>query len=240
MTGAQLAALIRYKTRTNSTTFTDADMLPLVNMFKDEIASMIVERNAGYFLIPSTFNLVANQREYFLGNDVLNRIKKVELKFDSSSARLPARALKDYLGSETESEIVKNFSNAEGQFAYVIRRRSLLILSGTIASVTDGGRFWAYIYPADLSVLSGSTDLTNDPSTTSFGIPRQFHELWARRVAMEYKSRQPKPIRFSPMENNYYQDLNIQLDAISVNDESEEIIADYPSAQDLWNNGHDL
>ncbi|KKK56485.1 hypothetical protein LCGC14_3064030, partial [marine sediment metagenome] len=30
MTGVELAALIRYKTSTNSTTFTDANILPLV------------------------------------------------------------------------------------------------------------------------------------------------------------------------------------------------------------------
>ena len=73
MTGTKLAALIRYKTRTNSTTFTDADILELVNTFKDEISSLIVEKNAGYFVIPTTFNLVADQREYSFDDALLPR-----------------------------------------------------------------------------------------------------------------------------------------------------------------------
>ena len=111
MTGTQLAALIRYKTKTNSTTFTDADMLPLVNTFKDEIASMIVERNNGMFLVPSTFNLVADQREYAFPDDMLNRLHKFEVKFASTDSRFPSTYIKDYSGSETESEIEKNYCN---------------------------------------------------------------------------------------------------------------------------------
>ena len=64
MTGTQLAALIRWKTGTNSTTFTDANMLPLVNVFIKEISSMIVERNNGMFLVPATFNLVLTNGGY--------------------------------------------------------------------------------------------------------------------------------------------------------------------------------
>lgn len=240
MTGAQLAALIRFKTRTNATTFTDGDMLPLVNTFKDEIASKIVERDAGYFLVPSTFDLVADQREYAIGDDLLNRIQKVELKFAASDARFPSKNLKDYQGSETESEITKLFNNSRGGFAHVIRRRALFILSGTISNVADGGRIWAYTYPADLANLTGNTGLEVDPSTTTFGFPRQFHELLARRVAIEYKGAQPKPLSLSATERNYERDLEVQLDAIDTIDNSAEIIADLPTAEELWNNGFDL
>lgn len=239
MTGTQLAALIRKKTRTNSTTFTDADMLVDVNIFKDEIASMIVERNAKYFLIPSKFDLVADQREYTFDDNLLNRIEKVEIKFSSSTSRFPARFLKDYYGSETESEIVKKYSNAEGGFAYIIRRRGIFILSGTIINVTDGGRMIWSKYPSNLSDLTGSTDLAIDPSTTTFGFPRQFHELLARRVSMEYKGRQPKPIPFNQMEKNYDRDLEVQLAAISTIDNSAEVIGELPDAADIGNDGWD-
>jgi len=239
MTGTQLAALIRYKTKTNSTTFTDADMLPLVNTFKDEISSMIVERNNGMFLVPTTFNLVASStsREYALPDDLLNRMQKLELKFTSSDARQPARYLKDWQGSETESEIVKSFSNAKGGFAYVIRRRALLILSGTIIAVTDGGRLWYHSYPADLANLSGVTGLEVDPSTTTFGFPRQFHELLARRVSIEYKGSKPKPIPLNAMEKNYEVDLKVQLDAVARVDNSAEIIGDDLPPEQTGDNG---
>lgn len=239
MTGTQLAALVRYKTRTNSTTFTDADMLVLVNVFIAEIASQIVEKNSGYFLIPTTFDLVADQREYSFDDTLLNRMHKLEIKFSSSDSRFPSSFVKDYLGSETESEIVKNYSNSKGGFAHYIRRRSLFILSGTISTVTAGGRLWWHKYPADLANLTGTTGLEIDPSTSTFGFPRQFHELLARRVVMEYKGRQPKPIPLAPMENNYFNDLQIQLNAISSIDNSAEYIGEFPDPSFLGNDGWD-
>jgi len=237
MTGTELAALIRYKTKTNSTTFTDGDMLPLVIAFQDEIASMIVERNVGFFLIPSTFDLVKDQREYGFGDDLLNRIHKLEIKFALGDSRFPALSIKDYHGSETESEITKQFSNAERGFAYTIRRRAVFILSGSIVAVTDGGRLWSHIYPADPS-LTGGANLEVDPTTTTFGFPRQFQELLARRVSIEYKSRNNKPL--SKKENEYESDLLIQLNAIASIDNSGEIIGEFPDSQDLWNDGWDL
>ncbi len=241
MTPSKLAALIRYKTRTNSTTFTDADMLALVNTFKDEIASMIVEKNAGYFLIPTTFNLVADQREYSFDDTLLNRMHKLEIKFTSSDARQPSTFVKDYSGSETESEIVKYYSNSPKCFAHYIRRRSLFILSGTIIAVTGGGRLWWHKYPADLAnVTEASVAWETDPSTTTFGFPRQFHELMARRISIEYKSSQTKPIPLSRHELNYENDLATQLAAIASQDNSGEIIGDLPPAADMGNDGQNF
>ena len=233
-----LADTIRRKTRTNTTTYTDADMLADVNMYKDEMASKIVERNNGMFLVPYTFNLVADQREYAVGDDVLNRIHKVEIRFSTTTSRFPAEFIKDFHGSETESEIVKEFTNSQGGFAYTIRRRAILILSGTIIDVTDGVRMWAHVYPEDLGNMTDNTvGLEVDPSTTTFGFPRQFHELLARRVGIEYKSRQPKPLPMSPVENNYEVDLDKQLDAIARVDNSAEYIAQLPNSSDLYDNG---
>lgn len=237
MTGQKLADLIRYRTRTNTVTFTDTDMLPLVNIFKDEISSMIVERNVGYFLVPAKFDLVANQREYSFDDNQLSRIHKLEIKFASTDSRFPSTFIKDYGGSETESEIVKNFSNAPGGFAHIIRRRSLLILSGTIIAVTDGGRLWYHLYPADLANLTGTTGLEVDPTNTTFGFPRQFHELLARQVTIEYKGRQPKPLPLSPKELAFDRDLQTQLDAISSIDNSGELISLLSSDDNFGDDG---
>lgn len=242
MTGTQLATLIRLKTTTNSTTFSNADMLVYVNIFKDEIASKIVERNNGMFLVPSTFSLVASStsREYAFPDDMLNRLHKFEVKFVSTDSRFPSTYIKDYSGSETESEIVKNYGNSIGEFAHTIRRRALFILSGTIIAVTNGGRIWYHAFPADLANMTGSTDLGVDPSTTTFGIPRQFHELLARRVSIEYKSNKPKPLPLNALERNYDIDLQLALDAVSHIDNSAEYIGLLPSGQDLWNDGWDV
>ena len=200
---------------------------------------MIVERNNGMFLVPATFDLVADRREYFIGDDILNRIHKLEIKFAAADSRFPSTYIKDYGGSETESEIVKIYSNAPGGFAHTIRRRALFILSGTIIGVTGGGRLWAHVFPADLVNLSGTAGLEADPTTTTFGFPRQFHELLARRVAIEYKGRQPKPIPLNQMDLRYSEDLEIQLAAISHTDNSGEIIGELPEPAAYGNDGWD-
>jgi hypothetical protein len=239
MTSTELNTLINFKCKTNDTTFPQATKLPIVNMFVKDISSRIVEKNAGYFIVPTTFDLVADQREYGWPDDLLNRMHKLEIKFSSTTSRFPAKNLKDYHGSETESEIVKNFTNDENGFAYVIRRRAIYILSGTITAVIGGGRLWYHAYPADLADLAGATDMSVDPSTTTFGFPRQFHELLARRVTMEYKGSLPKPLPLNELERNYEIDLERQLQAISRPDNSAEIIGDSPSAVETgdfgWN-----
>lgn len=240
MTGTQLAARIRWYTGTNSTTFTNGDMLPLVNTVKDEIASAIVERNAGYFLIPSTFDLVVDRREYGFDDDLLHRIHKLEIKFAAADSRFPAKFLKYYSGSETESEITKNYTNSPGEFYYTIRRRALFILSGTIIAVTEGGRLLSYIFPADLANVTGSTGLEADPTTTSFGMPRRFHELWARQVSILWKSKPGNKVPLSEIEKNYANDLETALREIARPDESGEIIGKLPDATDLYNDGWDL
>ena len=239
MTSTEIATLTRYYTKTNSTTFTDAQILLLYNTFKNEIASQIVERNAGYFLIPTTFNLIASStsREYAFPDDLVNRMHKLEIKFASSDARFPSTYIKDYQGSETESEIVKSYSNSEGGFAHTIRRRAIFILSGTIIAVTGGARLWYHNYPADLTVLNGSTDLSIDPSTTTFGFPRQFHELVVRRISIAYKGSQPKQVPLNRHELNYENDLKIQLDAISHVDNSAEVIGNELPSTDTGDNG---
>lgn len=233
MTGTQLAALIRKKTRTNSTTFTDADMLVDVNIFKDEISSLITLRNQMYFAVPATDSLVPDQREYAFPSDMLNSMLKAEIKFTSSESRKPLNSLKEYKGSETETEIVGQFSNDKP--FYVIRRKALFILSGTIVAVTAGIRIWYLQYPSNLSDLTGSTDLSVDPSTTTAGFPRQFHELLARRVSMEYKDR--NNVKFSTMEKNYERDLEKQMEAISQIDLSQDMQGDDLSSEETGDNG---
>ena len=240
MTTTEFATLIRTeKTKTNSTTFSDARILALANIFIKEIASQIIERNVGYFLVPTTFNLVADQRQYGFPDDMLDRMHKVEFKFVSTSSRFPSKFIKDYEGSETESEIVKQYGNSEGQFAHTIRRRALFILSGTIIAVTGGGRLWYHTYPAALTSLAGSTEMAVDPSTTTFGIPIQFQELLARRISIEYKSNQPKPLPLSRHELNYENDLKAALDRLSHPDNSGEIISNSLPLSETGNNGWD-
>ena len=228
--------MIRRKTRTNTTTFTDATMLPDVNSFRDEIASLITLANQHYFVVPATDALVADQREYAFPTDMLNSMVKLEAKFTSSESRKKVWPLKEYHGSETEAEIVAQFTNDTPYF--VVRRKAILILSGTIIAVTAGLRLWYLMYPTDYTELTDdSTDMSVDPTTTSPGFPRQFHELLARRISMEYKDR--NGMKLSPLELNYNRDLDKQLEAISQMDLALDIQGDDLAISETGNNGFD-
>lgn len=189
--------------------------------------------------MPATDSLVANQRSYAIPDDRLNSLIKVECKFSSTDARIPLPAIKDYEGSETESEIVAEYANVKGECFYYVRRRAIQILSGTISAVVNGLRYWYTTYPAYFS-LSGSTDISVDPTTTTHGFPRQFHELLARRVSIEWKGSRPKPISLNETERNYQVDLEKQLEAISREDLNLEIVGELPTEQDLYDSGFDL
>lgn len=239
MTGTQFATLIRTeKTKTTSATFSDARLLALANIFKDEIAGKIVERNAAFFQLSYPFNLVANQRLYPFQSNYLDRMQKLELAFSSGDALFPSTFIKDYRGSETESEIVKSFTNTRGEFAHTIRARGVFILSGTVPTLPNGGRLLYHVLPSDLTTFD-STDLSADPSSTTFGMPRQFHELWARRISIEWKSGQPKPVTLSRHELNYENDLEEELKKIAHQDNSGSIIGDDLPSNETGHNGHD-
>jgi hypothetical protein len=85
MTPKELASYVRFKTRTNPSTFTDADILMLMKIRQDEIAKDILDADEDILLIPQYSSLVANQREYSLPVDMLSSIKRVEAKLDGTN-----------------------------------------------------------------------------------------------------------------------------------------------------------
>ena len=226
MTGTQLAALIRYKTKTNSTTFKDADMLVLVNLKKDELASRIQRVRPEIFQVPANEDLVADQREYAFPADVMNNIVRLMVKFTSSGDKVLVTPVTRAHWKEAlqESLIVRDYSNDEP--AYFLRRQAIYILSGTIIPVTDGIELVFNSFPANLANLTGSTDLAVDPTTTTHGFPREFHELWARTVTIEYKDR--NNIKLSSKERSFEIDLVKQIDDFSIPNLDEEVIGQLP------------
>ncbi len=245
MTGTQLAALIRKYTKTNSTTYTDADALPDVNNSKNELAPQIAKKNEQLFVMPATFDLAASSvtaREYPLPSTMLNQLVTVELALDTSDATIfyicrpfpgGMQRLIRQLGGITEANITGYFTNTNPY--YVKTRNGIYILTGSITSAiatasNARGKIRYRKFPADLANLTGSTDLSIDPSTTSFGIPLVFHELWARRVSIIYKSSRPKPIPLSALELVYERDLDKALDFLSIDDLSDSVLGFLPSS----------
>lgn len=158
MTEVSLAGAVRMKTGTNSVTLPNATLVAWLNTFKDEICSLLTQRNNSLFILPATDSLVANQREYALPADVLNHIISVEVAMiaDTPLQYIDAKAYnrRDFTLGLTEANISSSFSNANPK--YFRRRRAIYLLTGTIIAVTDGLRITYRAYPADFSAdISG-------------------------------------------------------------------------------------
>jgi hypothetical protein len=228
-------------TRTNSTTFTDAEILALMKIRQDELAKDIIDADEDILLIPQYTSLVANQREYPLPQDMLASIKRVEAKLDGTNylklKELDIVSLKDSI--LTESEITYNFSNDEGCAYYDLHRKSLYLYSGTITSVADGLRVWVNTWVAPVGDLSATDDMSQDPSTTTHGIPRELHEIWARGVIIDWKSSRENPIPLSEKELSYKLDKIAAINSLKPQNRERDVIGSLPPAPEIGNNGAD-
>lgn len=213
MTYAKFASLVRNYTKTNSTTLADTELLMLANAAKDEMAGQIIEKNEDYFLMPFYRDLEADTREYAMPDELM-QIKYVEAMLDGENLEHLVETDMNSLGFPMdETNIRLNF--AEREPAYDIVRRALYILNGdAITAVTNGLKLRAIIYPADFTDLSSTTDMSVDPTTTSFGWPRPFHELLARLVAITWKGNRAKPVPLNDREKRYEADLQRALSTL--------------------------
>lgn len=231
MTPKQLAEYVRLKTRTNSNSFPDDDLLLLINHVKNDVVERALEVDEDIFLVPTYFNLVANQREYPFKADMLARIKRVEVKFSSSEDYIKLNPLDltdlpNAVGSE--SLIVGQFSNEAGRAYYDILRNGIKIYSGTISAVTAGIRVWLNTYPANIASVNLTTDMSVDPSTTAHGVPRPLHKVIAKGVVIEYKESREKPIPLTEREQKWEFDLEKAIQTLKRTDYDREVTGDLP------------
>lgn len=215
MTYVQFATLARYYTKTNSTTFSDADILILANIFKDDICGKIgKDVDEDYFGLRFERNLIAGQREYCLPAQMMSRIKYLQAKLDGTNwSKLNETDLSVYGKYVTEDEIEAVYADKSPEFD--IWDKSIYLLnSSPIIDVVDGLKLWCIIWPADFAALTSTEDMSNNPDEYSHGFPRQFHELLARRVSIAYKSSKDRPIPLSEKEQLYEVDLKQELDTM--------------------------
>ncbi len=208
MTPVKYAKYVRSISRTNTTTFPDADILDLTNIFKDEIAAEISkEVDEDYFGMRFYRDLEAGVRNYGLPDEILSRIKYVNAKLDGVNwVHLKEFDLTGYEQTTDEATIRAQFAGKKP--AFDLWNREMKIFSAdAIIAVTDGLELYAIVYPADITDLSGVIDMATDPTEYTHGFPRQFHELMARRVSIAYKTGKDKPIPLSEKEKLYEVDL---------------------------------
>lgn len=237
MTPAQFASYIRDKTKTNKSTLPDEKILLYANIIKDDIAKEITKANEDYFGMKFYRNLEAGKRSYSFPSDVLNNIKYVQAKLNGTDWKVLTQFdVNTYKRPTNESEIRANWAGKDPEFD--IFGGSLEVYSDdAIIDVTDGLELWAMVYPADLTSLSGTTDMSVPPNNISFGMPRQFHFVWATKVIIEYKNSKEKPIPLTEQEGKVDVDLQLAINALKGQDLNRSITATLP---DYYNNGQDL
>lgn len=213
MTLTQFVNYIRYHTKTNSTTFPDADILALANPIKDDLAKEILRANEDIFGMEYLRDLVAGQREYSLPNELLNQIKYVEAKLDGTNwKKLTETDLSQY-GYPTDETNIRYYYS--GKYNFDIFRNSLWILNGdAIISVVEGLKLWAIQFPEDLTTLSGSTDMSVPTSNITVAMPKVSHEIWARKIIIAYKESKEKPIPLTEREQIVDKDLTLMLNSL--------------------------
>ena len=220
MTGTEISTYIRYGTRTNSVSFPDAEMVSLGNAKIDSMAREIEKANADYFGSVETTDLLvtATTREYPFPQDMLSRIKYLEVCFDGTNwVKVEGMDLSTYQRTTDESEIQLNFGSEEGDAFFDIFRGSIWLYSDAVTTQVDNGiKLWLFTYPAKLTTdkLSESTDLSIDPSTTSHGFPRQFHELLADAIIIKYKNSKDKPLGLTEREQMWQIRMDEALESI--------------------------
>lgn len=241
MTGKAFVDYIRLKTRTNSGTFTDTEILALANVRLDTIAHEVLDVDEDIFVTPMKTNLIAGNREYPFPQSLLSRIKYVEAKFDGTNwAKLTEMDLHQYTRTTDETYILSRFANEEGKAFYDIDRKSLWIYSGAIANVELGLKLWCNVYPAYLDasrIANNVTDMSVDPTDTTFGFPRELHEIWARGVIIDWKESREKPIPLTQSELAYRVDLQNAIFKMKHGNLDRSVIAQIPPASDRGNNG---
>lgn len=213
----EFATYIRFHTKTDSSTLTDAELVTLANVKKDELAKEIAKTNEDIFGMWYLRDLVAGVREYSFPSTILSNIKAVEAYVANNgteSKKLTEFDLTQYRGVTTEATIRQAFS---GKYQFDIFRKSLWLYTGEeILDVEEGLKLWAIQYPADLTTdkLASTDDMSVQPSEISHGMPRESHEIWARAVVIDYKNSKEKPIPLTEKELKYDADLQLVLNSL--------------------------
>lgn len=244
MTGSKFASLVRELTRTNSTTLTDATLLLFANPVKDELARRIVtEAQEDYFGVPQTADLVEDQREYPFPPNMLARVRYVEANLGGEWIALHPFDLGRYNRTTNEAAITEQFGNIEGSAFYDIFRNSLWIYSGSIEAVNEGLKLWAIEFPADINtstLANDSIDLSVDPTSTTSGMPREVHEIWAEQTAIRWKETRDKPIPLTQREMSWEVRAHQVIKSLAPITTTTPVIRPVPSGSQTWNEGADL
>lgn len=202
------------RTRTNSSTLTDADMVVLANVVKDDLAAKIMSSvDEGYFDMEMVTDLEANTRDYSFESDIVKNLKYAHALLDGTNPEYLTEAdFSLFEGKkETMDETTIRELYASKKPEYIITGRSMKILNGAaITAVTDGLKVVGEVFPEDIAAaaLASSDDLSTPSSTIQHRLPQASHRVWAKMVVIEYKQSREKPIPLTEDEKKLELDLD--------------------------------
>lgn len=214
----EFATYVRWLTKTNSTTFTDVDLVAVANATIEQFSQEIAKVNEDYFGMVFFRDLVAGQRDYSFPTEICNNMKRLEISIagdmDANSNLIYKNAdefdLNLYQHSTDESTILTQFNGKNP--AFELYGQSIWIYSGeSIIDVPSGLKLWAIIYPQKIATADLATAVEMEVSkvSTSFSLKRQFHRLLALKISIQWKGSRDKPIPLSRDEltfDNQFQD----------------------------------
>lgn len=234
MTSAQFAQYIRLKTRTNSSTFTDADIILYANVIKNDIAKEVKKANEDIFGMEVSRNLEAGKRNYGFPSYMLSQLKYAQVMLDGEKWEYMSEFdVNSYRKPTDESNIIANWADKKPQFD--IFGGELMIYSGKpIIEVTLGLKLWTIIFPQDITDLSSIADLSVPNDTSSFGMPTELHLVWATKVIIEYKTSKEKPLPLTERELTVTNDLREAINSLKAGNLDRTIVATVP-----YNDGQD-
>lgn len=238
MTGVEFVTYIRKQTKTNTATFSDADVVMYANPRKTEIAEAITRADENYFGLFMKRNLTVGNRHYAFSPEQMNCMKYLEVTLDGVKWSKLTECDINTLGITTdEATILSTFAGQKPRFQ--IFGNEIFIFSGeAIIDVTDGLKLWTIIFPKDLTTasLALTDDLGDPPTSIDFGVPKSFHKIWADMVSVDYKNSQDQPIPLTKDEQLIPARLKEAVDNIRGANKDRTITAELPNDNDGQDN----
>jgi len=248
MTPVKFASYIRRQTNTNSSTYTDLDLVEDANIILDEIADRANDISEDIFQEPIFADLEAGVREYAFPESIGPNFIRVEANFtpdddddptDGYWILLSELDLRQWPQTTDEYTIVNTFANEQGRAFYDKMRQSLWLYSGTIVAVTNGLKFIASTYPGHITNLASTDDMAIDPSPTSRGVPRILHRVWADGVILMKKASKDKSKITEVNWANWRTVLGEKLSMLQKPNQSQAVEGSLPDSSH-FDNGYDL
>lgn len=188
MTDNEFATYIRKITATDSVSFPDADIITYANVCKDYLATQIISANEDIFIFALNRNLEEGKRKYTFEGEILNQMKRLEIKLSEDSGYVVAKEVDmNFLNIPYTEEGIREYMSGRSVPLYDILGGELTILTnGEIQNVSDGLQLYASVYPESLKSLTTGRDLSYGSSSIEVGMPRAFHKVWADMVIRMY------------------------------------------------------